>query len=116
MSFQSNQNTNTEPSRDRFQAEFEALPLDKKFASLFRMEAATLTEAFEYVFNSPMQVVDKVGDVLSDFATKVETEFKKASQRSGGAQAQTPSEPIAPPTDSPGPKRPKRKSADTPDA
>ena len=80
MTDQQQQNSNTEPPKERFQAEFEALPLDQKFASLFRMEAATLTETVEYVFNSPMEVVGKVGDAISDFAGKVETEFRKATQ------------------------------------
>lgn len=79
MTDQQQKNPASDQVKDRFQAEFEALPLDKKFARLFKMEAATLTETFEYVFNSPMEVVGKVGDAISDFAGKVETEFKKAS-------------------------------------
>lgn len=79
MTDQQKESSKSEQPKDRFQAEFEALPLDKKFASLFKMEAATLTETFEYVFNSPMEVVGKVGDAISDIAGKVEAEFKKAS-------------------------------------
>lgn len=70
----------TEIPKDRFQAEFEAMPLDKKFASLFRMEAATLTEAFEYVVKSPMKVVEKFGDVITEFGIKLEQEARKAAR------------------------------------
>lgn len=80
MEDQNEQNRRADPARDRFQAEFDALPLDQKFARLFRMEATTLTETVEYVFKSPMEVVGKVGDAISDFAGKVETEFRKASR------------------------------------
>lgn len=71
------ESTNT--PRDRFQAEFEALPLNKKFESLFKMEAATLSEAFNYVVNEPMKVVEKVGDVINDLGTRIETEVRKAA-------------------------------------
>jgi len=69
----------TEKPKDRFQEEFEALPLEEKFAKLFQMEAATFTEAFNYAVNSPMKVVEKVGDVLTDLGIKIETEVKKAA-------------------------------------
>jgi DNA-binding transcriptional MocR family regulator len=66
-------------SRDRVQAEFEALPLDEKFASLFKMETATVTEAFNMLVNHPMKVVEKVGDVISDLGVKIEAEARKAA-------------------------------------
>ncbi len=61
------------------QAEFNALPLDKKFASLLQMEAATINEAVKYVADSSMKALEKLGDVISDFGAKVETEAKKAT-------------------------------------
>jgi hypothetical protein len=66
-------------ARDRFQAEFEALPLDQKFARLFKMEAATISETFNYVMKDPMKVVEKVGDVMTEFGTKIENEVRKAT-------------------------------------
>lgn len=89
-----------ETPKDRFQAEFEAMPLDKKFASLFRMEAATLTEAFEYVVKSPMKVVEKFGDVITEFGIKLEKEARKATR---------PAEKYSPPK-TPNPKAAKSKS------
>ena len=80
MSDKQNQDPTSEAPKDRFEAEFAALPLDQKFARLFKMEAATLTETFDYVLKSPLEVVDKVGDALSDIAAKVETEVRKAAQ------------------------------------
>ncbi len=67
-------------AKDRFQQDFEALPLEKKIASLLRMEAVTLGETFNYVVNSPMKVVEKVGDVIAEFGIKLETEARKASR------------------------------------
>ena len=69
-----------EPQKDKFQQEFEALPLEKKIASLLRMEALTLGETFTYVVNSPMKVVEKVGDVIAEFGIRLETEARKASR------------------------------------
>ena len=70
----------SEPAKDRFQAEFEALPLEKKIASLFRMEAVTIGETFAYVVNSPLKVVEKVGDIIAEFGIKLENEAKKAKR------------------------------------
>jgi hypothetical protein len=69
----------TDTPKDRFQEEFNALPLDKKFASLFQMEVATLNDAFSYVANSSMKAFEKFGDVISDLGTKIENEAKKAT-------------------------------------
>lgn len=88
MTEQKSENTKTkETARDRFYAEFQALPLDKKFESLFKMEAATLTEAFDYVVTSPMKVVEKVGDVINDFGSRIQTEVRNAARK---AEAYTP--------------------------
>jgi len=70
----------TGPSKDRFQAEFEAMPLEKKFANLLKMEMVTISEAFSYAFNSPMKVVEKVGDAISEIGIKLEAEIRNASQ------------------------------------
>lgn len=94
MSDQKQQETKN-PPKDRFQAEFNALPLDKKFANLLQMEVATLTETFNYVANSSMKVIEKVGDAITDFGTKIETEAKKGASSaksaatSGGPKAST---------------------------
>lgn len=71
-----------ETAKDRFQQEFEAMPLEKKIASLFRMEAVTLSETVAYVVNSPMKVVEKVGDVIAEFGMKIENEARKAASSS----------------------------------
>ncbi len=69
-----------EHSTDKFQQEFEAMPLEKKIASLLRLEAVTIGETFAYVVNSPMKVVEKVGDVIAEFGIKLENEARKASR------------------------------------
>jgi ferredoxin len=80
--------TETAAEKDRLQEEFEALPLEKKIANLVKMEITTLGETVSYVVNSPMKVVEKVGDVIAEFGMKLEREAKKAS-RPKEAQTQT---------------------------
>ena len=80
MTDQKKTETPKEPVNDRFQAEFEALPLDKKFAKLFKMEAVTLGETISYVMDSPFKVFEKIGDVMADFGKKIEEEAKKAKR------------------------------------
>jgi ferredoxin len=65
--------------KDPLEAEFEALPLDKKIASLLRMEAVTLSETINYVVSSSMKAVEKAGDVIQDFGTKIDKEMRKGS-------------------------------------
>ena len=72
--------TNKKAVKDPIQAEFEALPLEKKIANLLKMEVVTLGETFAYVVNSPMKVVEKVGDVIAEFGMKLENEAKKAAR------------------------------------
>lgn len=72
--------TNKKAAKHPIQAEFEALPLEKKIANLLKMEVVTLGETFAYVVNSPMKVVEKVGDVIAEFGMKLENEAKKAAR------------------------------------
>ncbi len=81
--------------KDKIQEEFDALPLEKKIASLLRMEAITLGETVSYVVNSPMKVVEKVGDVIAEFGLKLEKEAKKASRPKEPKPAAAPAEPTA---------------------
>jgi ferredoxin len=66
--------------KDKFVEEFTALPLEKKLASLFRMEAVALGETVDYVISSPLKVVAKIGDVMAEFGIKLEAEAKKAAK------------------------------------
>ena len=66
-------------TRNKFEEEFRDLPLEKKFASLFRMEVSTLEETFSYVADASMKAFEKAGEVITDFSKKVETEVKKAA-------------------------------------
>lgn len=70
----------TEAPKAKFQKEFDDLPLDQKIANLVRMEAVTLSETVSYVMNSPMKVVEKVGDIMSEFGMRLEAEAKKATR------------------------------------
>ncbi len=73
------ENTGNQGTKTDFRSEFEALPLDQKFSSLFQMEVATLNEAFKYVADSSMKVLEKVGDAIGDLGIKIETEARKAA-------------------------------------
>ena len=73
------QNKDTE--RAKLHAEFDALPLDQKIASLVKMEATTLSETFAYAIESPLKVVERVGDIISEFGEKIEAEAKKAQEK-----------------------------------
>lgn len=65
--------------KDKFQEEFEGLPLEQKFAELFKMEIATLGETFTYVANS-----------VAKFGTKLESEVRKATSSTKEACASEP--------------------------
>jgi len=67
-------------SRDRFNEEFNRLPLDEKFASLFQMEVATLSDAASQLASSSLKIFEKVGDAISDFGAKIESEAKNAAR------------------------------------
>ncbi len=86
-------------SASSFQDEFNALPLDKKFANLWQMEVATLNDAFTYFADSSMKAFEKVGDAISDFGTKIETEAKKATSHAGPAPKRRKASTVKPKTD-----------------
>ena len=69
-----------ETKKDPLQDEFANLPLEKKIASLLRMEAVTLGETFSFVVNSPLKVLEKAGDVIAEFGVKLENEARKAAR------------------------------------
>ena len=87
MTDQKSEEPKTTQTKDRVQDEFSSLPLDKKFASLLQMEVATLSETFTYVANSSLKVLEKFGDAITDFGSKIETEAKKAANATEPAQA-----------------------------
>jgi ferredoxin len=67
-------------TKSRVQEEFEALPLDKKIASLLQMEAVTISEAFSYVVNSSAKAFERAGSVIEEFGIKFENEARKAAE------------------------------------
>lgn len=80
--------------KSRVQQEFEALPLDKKIASLLQMEAVTISEAFSYVVNSSAKAFEKAGNAIEEFGIKFEKEARKAAESTkpkaeGGTKAST---------------------------
>jgi hypothetical protein len=69
-----------EEVHDEYRKKFEELPLEKKIASLFELEAITLGETFSFVLNSPSMIVSKVMDVLAEFGLKLEDEARKQTR------------------------------------
>ena len=71
--------TPEEKSED-FRKEFEEMPLEKKIASLVRLEVIALGETINFVLNSPFKIIEKGMDVLAEFGLKMDAEAKKASR------------------------------------
>ncbi|MFM9905371.1 MAG: hypothetical protein ACKVQJ_12475 [Pyrinomonadaceae bacterium] len=80
----------TNTAKDPLQAEFEALPLEKKIEHLMKMEAVTISETFAYVVNSAMKTFEKVGESIGDFGVKVEKEARKAAESTGAEKTSKP--------------------------
>lgn len=96
MTDQTETDSAKEAAKDKFEEEFEALPLEKKFAQLFKMEALVLSETVSYVLDSPYKVFEKIGDVMAGFGRKMEEEAKKAKRPSETATPEAENaEPIA---------------------
>lgn len=73
--------TETRPkdtAKEKFQAEFEGLPLDEKYSRLFKLEAVALSETLAYVMESPAKAFEQAGVAIADFAKKFEHEAKEA--------------------------------------
>jgi hypothetical protein len=81
----------TTETRRKLEQEFNELPLEQKFSTLFRMEASTLEEAFTYVVNSTMKAAEKAGETMKDlgaqFEVKVDKEWSKAKKAAGDYEA-----------------------------
>ena len=100
-------NQKKETKKDPIQSGFEALPLDQKFASLLKMEAVTITEAFNYVVESSSKAFEKAGEVINDFGAKFEKEARKATESATGKKtASAPKASAAKPKSRPAKKAP----------
>ncbi|MFT3745476.1 MAG: hypothetical protein QM785_14440 [Pyrinomonadaceae bacterium] len=88
MTKENTQETKKEAAKDPsdIHAEFNLLPLDKKFASLLQMEATTINEAVKYVADSSMKALEKLGEAISDIGAKVGDEAKKATETTAAAE------------------------------
>lgn len=85
-------------TEDEFKKEFEAMPLDEKYASLLELEAMALGETFSFVINSPYEAFGKVMGVLADLgwkkdradqeARRPEEHSEKTDAEAGNASAQ----------------------------
>ena len=101
-----------ETKKDPIQSEFEALPLDQKFASLLKMEAVTITEAFNYVVASSSKAFEKAGEAINEFGAKFEREVTNATASAADeAKTKTPKGSTAKPKPRPGKKAPNTDSA-----
>lgn len=71
--------TDEEKAAD-YQKEFEEMPLEKKIASLVRLEAIALSETFSFVLNSPYKIFDMAMGVMAEFGLKLEERDKEAKR------------------------------------
>ncbi len=65
---------------EEYKKEFAELPLEKKIASLVDLEALALRETFNFVLNSPQNIVGKIMDVMAEFGLKMEDDSKQAAK------------------------------------
>ena len=84
---------NSSSARGRVEQEFQGLPLEDKFAILFKMEVAALGEALSLAVNDPMKILGQVGDKLNDLSNRIEAEFRRAtSSKDSTSEAAGPGE------------------------
>ncbi|CAN5759126.1 hypothetical protein BH20ACI4_BH20ACI4_23960 [soil metagenome] len=69
--------TEAEEAED-YRKKFADLPLEKKIADLVRLEAIALGETFNFILNSPSNIIGKVMDVMAEFGLKMDAEAKDA--------------------------------------
>lgn len=62
----------TTATKEKFQAEFEALPLEEKFSTLFKLEATALKETLNVFVDSSKEFFDKASVAVNDFGSKFE--------------------------------------------
>ena len=65
---------------EEYRKEFEEMPLEKKIASLVRLETIALSETVSFIFNSPFKIADKVLDVMAEFGFKKEEQERAAAR------------------------------------
>lgn len=65
---------------EAYRKEFEELPLEKKIASLVRLEAIALGETISFVINSPFKIFEKAMDVMAEFGLKLDQQAKEAGR------------------------------------
>jgi len=69
-----------EEKAEEYRKQFEEFPLEKKIASLVKLEAIALGDTFSFILNSPSAVFGKVLDVLAEFGLKMDADAKKSTR------------------------------------
>lgn len=67
-----------EENSQEYRKKFADLPLEKKIADLVRLEAIALGETFNFILNSPSNIISKVMDVMAEFGLKMDEDAKDA--------------------------------------
>ena len=85
--------------------DFKAMPLEQKISSLFRMELETLNEMLRAGADCAMTALEKVGDTIGSFGTKLEHEAHAAAEanKKGPAASSSHSTAYTPPVPNPEP-------------
>jgi hypothetical protein len=96
---------NRSSDKDKLRSEFESLPLEKKFTSLFELEVLTLNEALTYAVNSPGEAFRGMADTLGRWCDRVERDvseaFRQRSTTTDAAPGSQPPKPERPSTEPP---------------
>jgi len=80
MTNKKKENTPAEDNSEQYKKEFSELPLEKKIATLVRLEAIALGETFSFIIDSPFKVFDKLMDVMAEFGLKKEQNDKNSAR------------------------------------
>lgn len=97
-------------TKEKFQAEFEALPLEEKFSTLFKLEAAALKETLNVFVDSSKEFFEKAGEAMKDMGPKFEENVTAAYESVKKEACPTGAE--VPKTDTKSKAKPKKKPSD----
>ncbi|HMT09813.1 MAG TPA: hypothetical protein PKA82_17635 [Pyrinomonadaceae bacterium] len=86
--------TGSTTTKEKFQAEFEALPLEEKFSTLFKLEAAALKETLNVFVDSSKDFFEKAGEAMKDMGPKFEQNvtaaYESVKKEACPTEAETP--------------------------
>jgi len=81
-------------TREKFEKEFAELPLEEKFSTLFKLEAAALKETLNVFVDSSKDFFEKAGEAMKDMGPKFESNvtaaYESVKKEACSTDAETP--------------------------